>query len=315
MPQATSAHPTGQTLRDTGPPAWPAVAPNPLLHPPGAAQRPNRACGQIGTSAADSELGPLHADGPSSTRTSNEPQLLSLAYPGPGRTSGRTAITACQPASRYRAHQGYYETQSRAQLSAPALRGLPIRPRLPSLINCRSPTHTTQVRPLPTDREHRLRRGRTKTELAGRGTGTRRYPVTHCCRRSPRSADPATIPLRSPTATCATPEPPGVRRLGHDYDTRFKPNGQTGARAGTAQPRNIQVDSSLSPSSPISSPCNHGLIGHISPPGQVYTEGPRCFRVSFPTFSMTQKYSSCQTPKVLSTLNGHVQLYIAPGTL
>lgn len=136
----------------------------------------------------------------------------------------------------YRAHQGYYEIQSRAQISAPALRGPPIRPRLSSLINCRSPTHTTQVRPLPTDREHRLRRGRTKTELAGRGTGTCRYPVTHCCRCSPRSADHATITLRSPTATCATPEPPGVRRLGYDYDLRFKPNGHTGARAGTAQP-------------------------------------------------------------------------------
>ena len=244
-------------------------------------RKANLVCGQIGTSATDSESGPLHADGPSSTHTINEPQLLSLACPGPDRTSGHIAITTCQPAGRHRAHQGHYEIQSRAQFPASALRGLPTRPRLPSLINCRSPTHTTQVRPLPTDREHRLRRGRTKTELAGRGTGTRRYPVTHCCRRSPRSADPATIPLRSPTATCATPEPPGVRRLGYDYDTRFKPNGQTGARAGTAQPRNIQVDSSLSPSSPISSPCNHGLIRHISPPGQVYTEGPRCFRSAF----------------------------------
>ena len=137
-----------------------------------------------------------------------------------------------------RSHRHHYLPTSGPAQSPPGvlrdsvtLRGLPIRPRLPSLINCRSPTHTTQVRPLPTDREHRLRRGRTKTELAGRGTGTRRYPVTHCCRCSPRSADPATIPLRSPTATCATPEPQGS---GDSDTTTIHASSQTG-RPGPAR--------------------------------------------------------------------------------
>ena len=229
VPQATSAHPYGPYPQGHNSACRPA-GPQPhccIRQPP---RKAKRACGQWDLSP-DSESGPLHADGPSSTHTLNEPQLLSLACPGPDRTSGHIAITTCQPAGRHRAHQGYYETQSRAQLSAPALQGLPIRPRLPSLINCRSPTHTTQVRPLPTDREHRLRRGRTKTELAGRGTGTRRYPVTHCCRRSPRSADPATIPLRSPTATCATPEPQGS---GDSDTTTIHASSQTG-RPGPAR--------------------------------------------------------------------------------
>ena len=141
-------------------------------------RKAKRACGHWDLSP-DSESGPLQHGRPLQHPYHQfGPQLLSLAYPGPGRTSGHIAIATCQPAGRHRAHQGYYEIESRAQLSAPALRGLPIRPRLPSLINCRSPTHTTQVRPLPTDREHRLRRGRTKTELAGQcGPGHRHMPV------------------------------------------------------------------------------------------------------------------------------------------